>query len=94
MCFTDVIFPVIEQIMKRDNVLNHLSIPAACFTHPEISMVGLTEPQARAKAAEEGFEVSVAKTSFKANTKALAENEGEGLAKVCMSTNESNFCFS
>jgi hypothetical protein len=43
MCFTDVIFPVIEQIMKRDNVLNHLSIPAACFTHPEISMVGLTE---------------------------------------------------
>ena len=30
----------------------------------------------------EGFEVSVAKTSFKANTKALAENEGEGLAKV------------
>jgi dihydrolipoamide dehydrogenase len=85
---------VIEQIMKRDNVLNHLSIPAACFTHPEISMVGLTEPQARAKAAEEGFEVSVAKTSFKANTKALAENEGEGIAKVCMSTNESNFCFS
>ena len=30
----------------------------------------------------EGFEVSIAKTSFKANTKALAENEGEGLAKV------------
>ena len=24
-------------------MLNHLSIPAACFTHPEISMVGLTE---------------------------------------------------
>ena len=33
-------------------------------------------------AEKEGFEVSVAKTSFKANTKALAENEGEGLAKV------------
>ncbi|KAK8547672.1 hypothetical protein V6N13_009075 [Hibiscus sabdariffa] len=60
----------------------HLSIPAACFTHPEISMVGLTEPQAREKAEKEGFEVSVAKTSFKANTKALAENEGEGLAKL------------
>ena len=32
-----------EQISGRDNILNHLSIPAACFTHPEISMVGLTE---------------------------------------------------
>jgi len=34
---------VVEQVSGRDNVLNHLSIPAACFTHPEISMVGLTE---------------------------------------------------
>ncbi|KAL5140911.1 Dihydrolipoyl dehydrogenase 2, chloroplastic [Glycine soja] len=68
---------VVEQVTGRDHVLNHLSIPAACFTHPEISMVGLTEPQAREKAEKEGFEVSVAKTSFKANTKALAENEGE-----------------
>eukprot|EP01018_Ginkgo_biloba_P027208 Gb_37746 [translate_table: standard] len=73
---------VVEQVSGRDNVLNHLSIPAACFTHPEISMVGLTEPQARKKGEEEGFNVSVAKTSFKANTKALAENEGEGLAKL------------
>ena len=34
---------VVEQVTGRDHVLNHLSIPAACFTHPEISMVGLTE---------------------------------------------------
>lgn len=34
---------VVEQVSGRDHVLNHLSIPAACFTHPEISMVGLTE---------------------------------------------------
>ncbi|KAK6143868.1 hypothetical protein DH2020_024216 [Rehmannia glutinosa] len=73
---------VVEQVSGKDHVLNHLSIPAACFTHPEISMVGLTEPQAREKAAKEGFEVSIAKTSFKANTKALAENEGEGMAKL------------
>ncbi|CAL4956919.1 unnamed protein product [Urochloa decumbens] len=73
---------VVEQISGRDNILNHLSIPAACFTHPEISMVGLTEPQARDKADKEGFEISVVKTSFKANTKALAENEGDGLAKM------------
>ncbi|XP_059317851.1 dihydrolipoyl dehydrogenase 2, chloroplastic-like [Lycium ferocissimum] len=73
---------VVEQVSGRDHVLNHLSIPAACFTHPEISMVGLTEPQAREKAEKEGFEISIAKTSFKANTKALAENEGEGIAKL------------
>ncbi|CAH8276454.1 unnamed protein product [Arabidopsis lyrata] len=73
---------VVEQVTGRDHVLNHHSIPAACFTHPEISMVGLTEPQAREKAEKEGFKVSIAKTSFKANTKALAENEGEGLAKM------------
>ncbi|EYU40514.1 hypothetical protein ABFS82_14G128100 [Erythranthe guttata] len=73
---------VVEQVSGQDHVLNHLSIPAACFTHPEISMVGLTEPQAREKAEKEGFEISIAKTSFKANTKALAENEGEGLAKL------------
>ena len=73
---------VIEQISGRDHVLNHNSVPAACFTHPEISMVGLTEPQARALAEKEGFKVSIAKTSFKANTKALAENERDGLAKL------------
>nr|BAH19701.1 AT3G16950 [Arabidopsis thaliana] len=73
---------VVEQVSGRDHVLNHLSIPAACFTHPEISMVGLTEPQAKEKGEKEGFKVSVVKTSFKANTKALAENEGEGIAKM------------
>ncbi|KAM7470020.1 hypothetical protein LguiA_008203 [Lonicera macranthoides] len=73
---------VVEKVTGKDHVLNHLSIPAACFTHPEISMVGLTEPQAREKGEKEGFEVSVTKTSFKANTKALAENEGEGIAKL------------
>lgn len=73
---------VVEQVTGHNHILNHLSVPAACFTHPEISMVGLTEPQAREKAEKEGFEVRVAKTSFKANTKALAENEGEGLAKL------------
>ncbi|KAF8394650.1 hypothetical protein HHK36_020866 [Tetracentron sinense] len=73
---------VVEKVCGKDHVLNHLSIPAACFTHPEISMVGLTEPQAREKSEKEGFEISVAKTSFKANTKALAENEGEGIAKL------------
>ena len=49
---------------------------------PQVSFVGLTEEQARAKGEEEGFEVAVRKTSFKANSKALAEKEGDGMAKL------------
>jgi dihydrolipoamide dehydrogenase len=72
----------IENIKGRSHVLNHLSVPAACFTHPEVSFVGLTEEQAREKAEEEKFEVAVVKTSFKGNSKALAELEGDGMAKA------------
>ena len=45
--FALILDTVVEQITGRDHVLNHLSIPAACFTHPEISMVGLTEVNAK-----------------------------------------------
>ncbi|KAL7594877.1 hypothetical protein Lser_V15G31347 [Lactuca serriola] len=68
---------VVEQVSGKDHVMNHLSIPATCFTHPEISM-----PQAKEKAKKEKFKISVAMTSFKANTKALAENQGEGVANL------------
>lgn len=47
-------------------------------------LLKLCQPQAREKADKEGFEISVVKTSFKANTKALAENEGDGIAKVIL----------
>jgi dihydrolipoamide dehydrogenase len=72
----------VENMCGRPHVLNHLSVPAACFTHPEISFVGLTQEQAEKKGQDEGFTVRVSKTSFKANSKALAEGEGEGMAKV------------
>lgn len=38
-----------ENICGRTNEVDHLAIPAACFTHPEIAMVGLTEEQAKEK---------------------------------------------
>ena len=59
----------VENMLGRPHVLNHNSIPAACFTHPEISFVGLTEESAKEKATEEGFGIKVVKTSFKANSK-------------------------
>ncbi|CAL8467252.1 g6788 [Coccomyxa elongata] len=74
----------VENMCGRPHVLNHLSVPAACFTHPEVSFVGLTEDAAREQATKDGYsdKVAVVKTSFKANSKALAEKEGEGMAKM------------
>jgi dihydrolipoamide dehydrogenase len=44
--------------------------------------VGLTEPAARELAQAEGFEVASVKTYYKGNSKALAEGETDGMAKV------------
>jgi dihydrolipoamide dehydrogenase len=72
----------IENMCGRDREIDYRSIPAAAFTHPEISFVGLTEPQAKELAKEEGFEVAVVRTYFKGNAKAIAEGESEGIAKI------------
>jgi dihydrolipoamide dehydrogenase len=71
----------IENICGRTHVVNHDAIPAAQFTHPEISMVGPTEEQCIIKAAKEGWTLGKSSGSFKANSKALAEGEGQGMAK-------------
>jgi dihydrolipoamide dehydrogenase len=72
----------IENICGREHVVNHNAIPAACFTHPEISMVGPTEEQAVEMAATEGWTLGKSQGNFRANSKALAEGEGNGIAKV------------
>jgi dihydrolipoamide dehydrogenase len=72
----------VENICGHNKTVDYRSIPAAAFTHPEISYVGLTEPAARELGENEGFEVGTAKTYFKGNSKALAEGETEGMAKV------------
>lgn len=72
----------IENIVGREHVVNHAAIPAACFTHPEISMVGPTEEQAIEMAAKEGWTLGKSQGNFRANSKALAEGEGNGIAKV------------
>ncbi|HIK31926.1 MAG TPA: dihydrolipoyl dehydrogenase [Oscillatoriales cyanobacterium M59_W2019_021] len=73
---------VVETICDRPRQVDYRSIPAAAFTHPEMSFVGLTEPQAIELGQAEGFEVATARTYFKANSKALAEGETDGIAKV------------
>jgi dihydrolipoamide dehydrogenase len=72
----------IENICGRPRTVDYRSIPAAAFTHPEVSFVGLTEPQAKELANAEGFEIAVVRSYFKGNAKALAEGETDGIAKV------------
>lgn len=72
----------VENICDRAHEVNHDAIPAACFTHPEIAMVGPTEEQAIALAEKEGWPLGKSQGSFRANSKALAELEGNGMAKV------------
>jgi dihydrolipoamide dehydrogenase len=72
----------VENICGRQKTIDYRSIPAAAFTHPEISYVGMTEPAAREVGEREGFKVASVKTYFKGNSKALAEGETEGMAKV------------
>eukprot|EP01035_Chromulina_nebulosa_P022137 gene22137-28664_t len=72
----------VENIIGKPHVVNHNAIPAACFTHPEVAFVGLSEEQAKAKAQSEGFTLGKSIGHFRANSKALAELEGDGIAKV------------
>jgi dihydrolipoamide dehydrogenase len=74
---------VVETICDRPRTVDYNVIPAAAFTHPEVSFVGLTEPAAKEKAAAEGgYEVKSVRTYFKANAKAIAEGETDGIAKL------------
>jgi dihydrolipoamide dehydrogenase len=72
----------VENMCGRDREVDYRSIPAAAFTHPEISFVGMTEPAAQELGKAEGFEVSAVRTYFKGNAKALAEGEVDGIAKL------------
>ena len=78
----------VENMTGTEHRVDHDAVPAACFTHPEISMVGLTEPAAKEAASAGGFELGKSVGHFRANSKALAEGEGDGIAKVLF--NKSN----
>lgn len=56
-------------------------VPAALFTDPECAMVGLTEEQCK----EKGLAVKIGKSFFRANGKALAGGESDGLCKLIFS---------
>ncbi|MBD2461840.1 dihydrolipoyl dehydrogenase [Oscillatoria sp. FACHB-1407] len=72
----------VETMCGRSRTVDYRSIPAAAFTHPEVSFVGMTEPAAQELGKAEGFQVATARTYFKGNSKAIAEGETDGMAKV------------
>ena len=72
----------VDNILGHPRSIDYRSIPAATFTHPEISSVGLSEADAKALAAKDGFELGSVRSYFKANSKALAELESDGLMKL------------
>ena len=53
-------------------------VPAALFTDPECAMCGLTEEQCK----EAGREIKIGKSFYRANGKAMAEGETDGLCKL------------
>ena len=72
----------VDNILGHPRSIDYRSIPAATFTHPEISSVGLSEADAKELAAKQGFELGSVRSYFKANSKALAELESDGLMKL------------
>ena len=53
-------------------------VPAALFTDPECAMCGMTEEQCK----EKGIDIKIGKSFYRANGKALAEGESDGLCKL------------
>ncbi|MBC7882220.1 MAG: dihydrolipoyl dehydrogenase [Anaerolineae bacterium] len=69
---------VVDNILGKKRTVDYRAIPAAVFTHPEIGFVGLTEPQAK----EAGYKVAVVRTYFGGNSKAIAQGDTDGMAKL------------
>lgn len=65
-------------ITGRECGVDFNAVPAALFTDPECAMAGKTEEQCKA----EGLAVKCGKGFFRANGKALAEGEADGLCKL------------
>ncbi|MBV9007653.1 MAG: dihydrolipoyl dehydrogenase [Verrucomicrobia bacterium] len=67
----------IENIAGKAGHVNYDAIPGIIYTNPELAGVGLTEDQAK----EKGMNVRIGKFPFRANGRALANEDAEGLVK-------------
>ncbi|MDO5446382.1 MAG: dihydrolipoyl dehydrogenase [Prevotellaceae bacterium] len=75
---------VVNHILgKKDNIRFDV-MPAAIFTNPEAACVGPTEDQLK----ESGMPFECHKSFYRANGKALAMSETEGMVKLCCEPDE------
>ncbi|HKR54609.1 MAG TPA: dihydrolipoyl dehydrogenase [Chthoniobacterales bacterium] len=67
----------VENIAGKSGHVNYDAIPSIIYTNPELAGVGITEDQAK----EKGMNVRVGKFPFRANGRALANEDVEGVVK-------------
>ena len=72
----------VDNICGKEQIVDYHSVPAAAFTHPEISYVGMTETAAKELGSKDGFEVGAVRSYYKGNSKAIANGEADGMAKL------------
>jgi dihydrolipoamide dehydrogenase len=74
----------VNQILGKTDAIRFDIMPAAIFTEPEAACVGPTEDQLK----EQGIPYVCKKSFWRANGKALAMNESEGLLKLFVSPDD------
>ena len=67
-----------ENALGGQRVMHYNAVPSCVFGWPEVATVGLTEEAARSQ----GYNVQVGKFPFRANGKALAHGDHDGLVKI------------
>src|SRR5437879_4381368 len=67
----------VERIAGKDGHINYDAIAGIIYTNPELAGVGLTEEQAK----EKGIDYRVGKFPFRANSRAVANEELDGMVK-------------
>lgn len=69
----------VNHILQRDDNIRLSPMPAAVFTHPEAASIGMTEQQGQLEGCQ------CRKVHYRANGKALADNQTDGLLKLIVS---------
>jgi dihydrolipoyl dehydrogenase len=67
----------VERIANKNGHINYDAIAGIIYTNPELAGVGLTEEQAK----EKGIDYRVGKFPFRANARALANEDVDGMVK-------------
>jgi dihydrolipoamide dehydrogenase len=72
------IVAVQNAVTNGNREVDYKAVPNCVYTSPEVSSVGLTEAEAKAK----GYDVSIGKFNFRPLGKAMATGEQDGFVKV------------